>query len=244
MVSTDAPIATRVLQRQVVWGVIWRFTQVISVITVKSVEEDSTTRQTMIFTEEYTKVWSLIVCTAQSHLWRSKPTIITSRFTLDSMGLIVINVEKDSMRKHCMKNIRKTLVENSPNMDMWLTKYGHVDVFTLIWLVYFKFFLLWSLLAMLKIMNNEWIICAASEVALGRGVYPLSCPVLSGGCTPLFCPGVCSFSLICANSCVPYNSITMETFTPACCKTAKIHRNSTPQRVPQDRTSDRTWGNP
>ena len=41
----------------------------------------------------------------------------------------------------------------------------------------------------------------------------------------VYCQGCPRFSLICANSCAPYKSITMETFPPARCKTAKIHRN-------------------
>ena len=37
---------------------------------------------------------------------------------------------------------------------------------------------------------------------------------------------VCArFGLICANSCTSHNRIAMEIFTPARCKTVKIHQN-------------------
>ena len=52
--------------------------------------------------------------------------------------------------------------------------------------------------------------------------------------------GCARFSLICANSCAPYNSITMETPTPANCKSAKIHQN---EHTPGTEITTLFWNN-
>ena len=49
-------VRQKILQQQIVWGDTWKFTQDISVTTVKSVEEDSTTWLTLELTKEHMKV--------------------------------------------------------------------------------------------------------------------------------------------------------------------------------------------
>ena len=56
-----------------------------------------------------------------------------------------------------------------------------------------------------------------------------------------FLLGCARFDLLCANSCAPHNSITMETFTAAHCITAKIHRNKHIPRREEELGGSPNW---